>query len=68
MPTVLNASNEVAVDEFLNERIKFTDIPVIIEKCMRKFSADEANSLEIVLQTDKKARDQSYKIIEEMFL
>lgn len=65
MPTVLNASNEVAVDEFLNERIKFTDIPVIIEKCMAKFSADIADTLEVILKTDQQAREQSYKIIKE---
>ena len=66
MPTVLNAANEIAVDEFLNERVKFTDIPVIIEKCMAKFSADEANTLEIILKADAEARDMSYKIIQEM--
>jgi len=66
MPTVLNASNEIAVDEFLNERVKFTDIAVIIEKCMSKFSADKADTLEHILEADKQAREQSYKIIKEM--
>ena len=66
MPTVLNAANEVAVDEFLNERIKFTDIPIIIEQCMTKFTADAADSLDTILQVDKQAREQSHKIIEEM--
>jgi len=66
MPTVLNASNEIAVDEFLNERVKFTDIPVIIEKCMAKFTAETADTLEIILKADKDAREQSYQIIKEM--
>ena len=66
MPTILNAANEVAVDEFLNERIKFTDIPIIIEKCMSKFSAYAAESLEVILQADQKAREQAHKIIEEI--
>ncbi len=66
MPTVLNAANEVAVDEFLNERVKFTDIPVIIEKCMAKFSAEAANTLDVVLKADKDAREQSYQIIKGM--
>jgi len=66
MPTVLNAANEIAVDEFLNERIKFTDISVIIEQCMSKFSADKADTLEHILEADKQAREQSYKIIKEM--
>lgn len=64
MPTVLNASNEIAVDEFLNERIKFTDIPVIIEQCMAKFTADKADSLDVILKVDSEARKESYKIIE----
>jgi len=68
MPTVLNAANEVAVDEFLNERIKFTDISVIIEKCMSEFSADEADNLEHILEIDKLARQKSYEIVEERLL
>ena len=66
MPTVLNASNEIAVDEFLSERIKFTDIPVIIEQCMAKFTADKADSLDIILKVDSEARKESYKIIKEL--
>ncbi len=68
MPTILNAANEVAVNEFLHERVKFTDIPVIIEQCMAKFSADLADSLETILQADKLAREQSHKIIGELSL
>ncbi|MCK5925948.1 MAG: 1-deoxy-D-xylulose-5-phosphate reductoisomerase [Methylococcales bacterium] len=67
MPTVLNASNEIAVDEFLNERIKFTDIPLVVEQCMQQFSAEElADSIDRILQVDKKARKLSYAIIKGM--
>ncbi len=66
MPTVLNAANEVAVDEFLNERVKFTDIPLIIEQCMARFSAGNADSLEKILQTDEQARVVSHEIIGNM--
>ena len=37
MPAVLNAADEIAVEAFLNERIKFTDIPRIIEKTMAAY-------------------------------
>ncbi len=67
MPAVLNASNEIAVDEFLNERLKFTDIPVIIEQCMGRFSAERADTLETILKADQEAREQSYIIIKELF-
>ncbi len=66
MPTVLNAANEIAVEAFLNETIKFTDIAIIIEQTMAKFTADEANTLEIVLATDEKARKVSIDIINEI--
>ncbi|MEQ1530328.1 MAG: 1-deoxy-D-xylulose-5-phosphate reductoisomerase [Methylococcales bacterium] len=66
MPTVLNAANEIAVDAFLNERVKFTDIPVIIEQCMHKFAVKPANTLEIILETDQQARTVSKQIIEEL--
>lgn len=36
MPTVLNAANERAVELFIEDKIKFTDIPKLIEKTMEK--------------------------------
>jgi 1-deoxy-D-xylulose-5-phosphate reductoisomerase len=66
MPTVLNAANEIAVDAFLNERVRFTDIPVIIERCMEKFEAKVADSLEVILEADRQARSVSTQIIGEL--
>ena len=66
MPTVLNAANEIAVDAFLNEKIPFTGIPVVIERCMEKFTADDASSLDLILQADEQARDISKQIIREL--
>ena len=63
MPTVLNAANEVAVDSFLNEQIRFTDIPVVIEKSMAHFSATQADTLEHILEADEQAREQAQTII-----
>ena len=63
MPTVLNAANEIAVDAFLNEQIRFTDIPVIIERCMDSVVVKPADSLDIVLEADQHARLVSKQII-----
>jgi 1-deoxy-D-xylulose-5-phosphate reductoisomerase len=63
MPTVLNAANEIAVDAFLNERVKFTDIAVIIEQTMQQFLPEKADILEIILATDQKARTVATQII-----
>ncbi|TRX02571.1 1-deoxy-D-xylulose-5-phosphate reductoisomerase [Candidatus Methylobacter oryzae] len=66
MPTVLNAANEIAVEAFLNEQVRFTDIPVIIERCMNKFEAKAADTLEIILDADQQARLMSTQIIGEL--
>jgi len=54
--TILNAANEVAVANFLNHRIKFTDIPKLIEKALQKIDSRDAQSLEIVLADDVRTR------------
>jgi len=54
--TILNAANEVAVGNFLNHRIKFTDIPKLIEKALQKIDSRDAQSLEIVLADDARTR------------
>ncbi|WP_031432734.1 1-deoxy-D-xylulose-5-phosphate reductoisomerase [Methylomarinum vadi] len=64
MPTVLNAANEIAVDAFLNERVRFTDIAVIIERTMAHFTPDSADSLDIVLHADRQARIEAQRVIE----
>lgn len=56
MPTVLNAANEIAVEAFLNEQLRFTDIAVIIERTMAKFEAKAANTLTLILDADAEAR------------
>ncbi len=66
MPTVLNAANEIAVEAFLNERIRFTDIPVIIERSMEKFVVKPASTLEIILEIDQQARVVAQAIIVEL--
>ncbi len=66
MPTVLNAANEIAVEAFLNEEIRFTDIPVIIERSMEQFVVKPASTLEIILETDQQARVVAQTIIVEL--
>ena len=53
---ILNAANEVAVESFLNHRIKFTDIPKLIDQTLQKVSSTSADSLETVLAADAEAR------------
>lgn len=52
MPAVLNAANEIAVDMFLHRRIRFTDIPVLIEYAMSKAENISSPALDDIYQTD----------------
>jgi 1-deoxy-D-xylulose-5-phosphate reductoisomerase len=56
MPCILNAANEVAVNEFLNENISFTEISEIIEDCMAKVEYIARPSYEDYVETDKETR------------
>src|SRR3982751_2139874 len=48
LPVVLNAANEVAVSRFLDGRIAFNDIPVIIERSMDAHRPAEVTTLSAV--------------------
>lgn len=55
-PTVLNAANEVAVNLFLQEKIKFLDIPSIVEKAIANTQQINNPTLEEILEVDKNTR------------
>lgn len=52
-PTVLNAANEWAVDKFLNNKIKFTDIPYLIGMALDNHEFTKNPSLEDILYLGK---------------
>jgi 1-deoxy-D-xylulose-5-phosphate reductoisomerase len=55
--TVLNAANEVAVAAFLDEKIGFNDIAVVIEQALNKANiTKDVSSLEGILKADAEAR------------
>lgn len=58
MPAVMNAANEVAVQAFLDGRIRFTQIADIIAKAMNTFSHIEEPSLEDYFMTDREVRTE----------
>lgn len=57
MPTILNAANEVAVELFLNEKIKFLEIADLIDECMIKFEYKKISYVEDILEADKSVRE-----------
>jgi 1-deoxy-D-xylulose-5-phosphate reductoisomerase len=55
-PTCLNAANEVAVGAFLNGRLRWVDIPAVIEKTLTTFVATDPRDIDDVLAADDEAR------------
>ncbi len=66
MPAVLNAANEIAVEAFLKELIKFVDLPVIIDKVLNIHKSIKNPSLEDILKADEWARAQTKELIERI--
>lgn len=63
MPAVLNAVNEVAVNAFLEKRINFGRIPVIINKVMNSHTTGKVRGLGAVIEVDTWAREKAEEYI-----
>lgn len=57
MPIVFNAANEIAVDYFLKEKIRFLEIYEMIQAAMEKFPKEDIQSLEQILEKDHEVRE-----------
>jgi len=55
-PTILNAANEIAVEAFLQHKIRFTDITQVVEHTLQNVHNAKAENIDIILQTDMIAR------------
>ena len=62
-PAILNAANEVAVNAFLEGRIRFTQIAEVIEHAMSKVRGGTGAGLEPVLASAQRPRDTAGKYI-----
>ena len=56
MPCILNAANEIAVGAFLKGKVKFLEMPEIIEKCMHSVAFIEKPTYNDFVHTDKETR------------
>ena len=56
-PAVLNMANDYCVYKFLNEKIKFTDIPIIIESAMKNHQWVENPDLDYLRELDLWAKN-----------
>lgn len=62
-PGILNAANEIVVDAFLKNKIRFTEMPDVIEQCMNDSKWVSNPTLDDYLETDKNAREMAKEII-----
>ncbi len=62
-PAVFNAANEVTVEAFLHDRIRFVDIAPLNKKAIEAHNSFELKSLEDVLEADRWARDYTQRLV-----
>ncbi|MBI2650226.1 1-deoxy-D-xylulose-5-phosphate reductoisomerase [Candidatus Woesearchaeota archaeon] len=65
LPAVMNATNEVAVHAFLENKIRFFDIQRLIRKMMDGHNTIKSPNLKDILDIDKLTKERTKSIIEE---
>lgn len=65
-PASLSAANEVAVDAFLHQRVRWMDIPRIIETVLAANDVGTAATLEEVLHADTVARTKAATVVKRL--
>jgi len=66
MPCMINAANEVLVQAFLQNRISFNHIPLLIEQAMHEDSFIAKPSLEDYFESDKETRIKTLERIKNI--
>lgn len=65
-PVTFNAANEIAVNAFLERKIKFIDIFRVIEKSMNISESSNVDSMESIIEADKNGRAKAREIVDEI--
>lgn len=63
-PAVLNAANEIAVSAFLEGAIKFTEIPLLLQKVLEEHELKSVHTIEDILKADHWARERAKAHVE----
>ncbi|MDR0234209.1 MAG: 1-deoxy-D-xylulose-5-phosphate reductoisomerase [Zoogloeaceae bacterium] len=62
-PVVLNAANEIATEAFLARRLSFPGIARLVADALAFFPIMPADTLEIIRETDRKAREKALSFL-----
>lgn len=65
-PCVLNAANEVSVEQFLENHLRFIYIPRVIEKVLKRHRKKNNPNLNDILEADFWGRQEAYKVIQQL--
>ena len=68
MPAVMNASNEIAVKYFLDNKISFSDIASIVKIMTSKHKIIKTNNIQKYIEVDNDIRQQTVNLIEERYI
>ena len=66
MPCILNAANEIAVQAFLEERIRFVDMPRLARLTMEQTAWSDTPDLDTLVATNAEARKIAENLIEKL--
>ena len=67
-PVVLNAANEVAVEAFLEGKLGFASIPLVIERTLNRHDVERVSTVEAVRRVDRWARTYARELAGELEL
>jgi len=63
-PCVLNAANEIAVHAFLEGRLRFLEIPAVIDSTLSQLGSEPVRSFESLYEADRQARALAGRAVE----
>ena len=66
IPCAMNAANEVAVASFLKGEIKFTQIPLVIEKTLEKCNFVASPTVEDIFSTDRQSKEMAKEVLTQI--
>ena len=62
-PCVLNAANEIAVHAFLAGRLRFVEIPHVIERTLSELPGEPVRAFESLYEADRQARSLAHSAV-----
>ena len=63
MPAVMNAANGVAVESFLNRKLRFNDILKVVEQTMNEHKIVRKIDLKKIIKINEIAKKSAYTIV-----